>query len=187
MQIATVKKQNGGYLVNALVSVPNDPFNLEYKKVQKWIANGGIVQDQFTLDEVKLNKIAEIKAIRDSKNVEAIVDTSAEILNTNGAGSGAFTYFAFYTDRHPINPAADPSSILTNAIVLNQSIAYSTQTVLGKNVTINLTPSLAKSIAAHLGLRNNNNYALANAIIVAINAASTKEQVEAITWNVKYL
>lgn len=187
MQITTVKKQKSGYLVNNSIFVPNDIYNSDYKEVQKWIANGSVVGDEFTLAEIKLNKIEEIKAIRDSKNVEPIVEVSAEILNANGQGSGIFTFFVFHTDRHPINPAADPSSILTNAIVLNQSIAYSTKTVSGEKVTINLTPALAKNIAAHLGLRNNNNYVLADAIVVAIMAASTKEKVEAITWSVKYL
>ena len=187
MQITSAKKSNSGFIINSSLNVPNDISNSDYQALQKWITSGGVLEDQFTLAEIKSNKIAEIKSVRDFKNLEPILDTSAEILNTDDESTGQFTFFVFHTTRHPVNPAADPTVILTNAIVTNQPIPYSTVSLSGQKVTVKITPSLAKTIVAHLALRNNNNYKLANAIIEAINAASTKEAVDTITWSVEYL
>lgn len=136
----------------------------------------------------KKEKIQEIKAVRDAKNIEPITYTSAEILNEDGVvGTGTSTFFVFHTSRHPTNPAADPSAILTGILMLNQAIPYSTKDISGAKVTVEITPSIARSLAAHLALRNNNNYKLADAIINAINAATTEDEVNAITWSVDYL
>lgn len=136
----------------------------------------------------KKEKIQKIKAIRDAKNIEPITDTSAEIINEDsGEAIGLNTFFVFHTSRHPTNPAADPSAILTGIIMLNHAVPYSTKDISGAKVTVEITPAIARSLAAHLALRNNNNYKLANAIVNAINAATTEEEVNAITWNVDYL
>lgn len=189
MQIRTVKKTKGGYLINnGEFFVPEDSGNSGHRKVKEWIAEGGIVEPEFSLAEIKTKKIQEIKAIRDGKNIEPITDTQAEIINKDsGEAMGADSYFVFYTDRHPTNPAADPTALLTNAIVLNQTVPYSSRDLNGNKVTVAITPSIARSLAAHLALRNNNNYKLADAIVNAINDATTEDAVNAITWSVDYL
>lgn len=187
MQILKVKSQKNGYLVNDDAFVPSNPDNSDFQRVSKWISEGGVVEDEFSLAEIKAQKIAKIKAIRDEKNIEPITDTSAEILNEDGSSSGVRTFFVFHTSRHPTNPAADPQAILSGVIIMNQTLPYSTKDISGAKVTIALTPAIARSIAAHLSLRNSNNYKLADAIVVAINAAETQEAVEGITWGVDYL
>lgn len=188
MEISKLKKTKEGYLVNDATYVPYNQNNSDYQKIQKWISEGGIVEPEFTHAEIKAQKIAEIKSIRDSKNIEPIIDTEAEIISEDsGKALGSNSYFVFYTNRHPTNPAADPTALLTNAIVLNQNVPYSSRDPQGNKITVLITPNLARSLAAHLALRNNNNYKLADAIVNAINAASTQEEVEAITWSVDYL
>ncbi len=189
MQILKVVRTSGGFNVNNQFFIPEDEADGYYQDIKKWELAGGVIEDEpaMPLSQVKAQKIAEIKAIRDEKNIEPITDTSAEILNEDGSGSGVSTFFVFHTSRHPNNPAADPASILTGALLLNQATPYSTRDISGAKVTIALTPAIARSIAAHLALRNSNNYKLADAIVIAINAAETQEAVEAITWSADYL
>lgn len=138
-------------------------------------------------ENAKIKKIAEIKSIRDAKNVESIVDTKAPLLDEDGLITDKNTYFTFYTKRHPTNPAADPNSVLTSAIVSDQHVPYSTKSPEGVKIVVALTPEIARVLVAHISLRNNNNYKLSDAIEAAVKAATTKEEVEAITWDLKYL
>lgn len=136
----------------------------------------------------KKEKAQEIQAVRDAKNIEPIKDTSAEIIDGESNNlTGVNTFFIFYTNRHPTNPAADPTALLTNAIVLNQTVPYSSRDLNGNKVTVAITPAIARSLAAHLALRNNNNYKLADVIVNAINNAVSEDAVNAITWSVDYL
>ena len=189
MQIEKVKDKRHYYLVNDCMSVPKEGGrDDDIKAIQTWISAGGIVEPEFSLIEIKAKKIQEIKTIRDAKNIESITDTQAEIINEDsGEAMGSDSYFVFYTNRHPTNPAADPTALLINAIVLKQTVPYSSRDLNGNKVTVAITPAMARSLAAHLALRNNNNYKLADAIINAINAATTEEEVNAITWSVDYL
>ena len=187
MQILKVKAQEKGFLVNDYLNIPKDNFNSDYLAVQKWLANGGVVEPEFSLAEIKTKKITEIKSIRDSKNVEPIVDTQALIIDNEGNITEETSYFIFHTDRHQINPAADPSTILITTVLLDQTLPYSTKTPDGEKITIALTPRIAGSLAAHLAQRNNANYMLSDKIEAAVNAAISQEEVETITWDVKYL
>lgn len=189
MEILRVVKTQGGFNVNNQFFIPEDENDGYYRAIREWEAAGGIIEDEPkpSLDRLKAEKIAEIKAIRDEKNIEPITDTSAEILNEDGSGSGVSTFFVFHTSRHPTNPAADPQAILSGVIIMNQTLPYSTKDISGAKVTIALTPAIARSIAAHLSLRNSNNYKLADAVIAAINAAKTQKAVEKITRSANYL
>jgi len=188
MQIQKVKQQKNGYLVNDSIFVPSDPKNSDFQKIQKWIAEGGVIEAFDNLAEAKLTKITEIKSIRDSKNILPILDHSAELFDEEGHLSGVNSFFVFHTDRHPTNPAADPSSILTSIIVSNQAIPYSTKDLEGSRKIVNITPKIAQSLVAHLTLRNNNNYKLCDAIEKFIkNSCSTLKELETVTWSTNYL
>lgn len=65
MEISTVKQGQNGYLINNSTFAPNDPSNIDYQAVQEWIAGGGVVQPEFSLDELKIKKIAEVKSARE--------------------------------------------------------------------------------------------------------------------------
>ena len=65
MGIQKIKQTKNGYLVNESTFVPNDPYNTDYQAVQEWIAEGGVVEPEFSLDELKIKKIAEVKSARE--------------------------------------------------------------------------------------------------------------------------
>lgn len=60
--IESVKAQNNGWLVNGNMSVPNDERNSDCQAVLVYIAEGGIVDDEFTAEELEAQRIAGIKA-----------------------------------------------------------------------------------------------------------------------------
>lgn len=63
MNITTVKQQENGYLVNDSMSVPNSPSNRHYVMVQEWIAEGGVVDPEFTVQELDAKNKAEAKQL----------------------------------------------------------------------------------------------------------------------------
>jgi hypothetical protein len=66
--IETVKKKGTGYLINGNdISVTPDERNTDYKAVLQWIADGGIVEDEFTAEELDTKRIADIKATAKQK------------------------------------------------------------------------------------------------------------------------
>lgn len=183
MQIITVKDITSGYLINGSVFVPKDSSNREYQLVRQWIADGGSVDPEFSLEEIQIKKIAEIKALRDSKNIEPITNEKAFLIDkTTGQITKLESNFAFHTNRHPVNPASDPTSILAGVVVLNSAIPYSTKDLDGNKIVISLTPEIARALSAHLVRRNNANYKLSDTIEAEIKSALSIEEVEAITW-----
>ena len=191
MLIETVKQTQSGYVVNSVLFVPNDEGNRDYQSIQKWIAEGGVVAPEYTPEELlakaKAAKKTEMQNERDTRNVTPITDTEGAILNESEELTGDNTLFVFYTNRHPVNPASDPTTILTSVIVQSAALPYVTEDLEGNRVIINLDPTLARFLATHLTTRNNNNYKLYNAIVIAINSATTVEEVEAITWDPSYI
>ena len=66
MNIETVKELELVYLINNSISIPKNPENRDYRKVQQWIADGGIVEPEFTTAEKIQNKIDELTSSRRS-------------------------------------------------------------------------------------------------------------------------
>lgn len=160
--------------------------------VAGWYYVGGQFRESLRSDtefltEIKRQKIAEIKAVRDWKNVEPITDTKARIIDADGNVTAIESFFVFHTSRHPTNPASDPASILTGSVVLNISIPYSSKNENGEKVNVSITPAIARNLATHIAHRNNMNYKLADAIEAFIKAATTPAAVREVTWNVRYL
>lgn len=60
MEIITVKLSKSGFVINESVFVPIDINNSDYQGIQTWIAAGGIVAPEFTIDQVRANKINEL-------------------------------------------------------------------------------------------------------------------------------
>lgn len=65
MKIETVKDQKGSYLVNGNTNVPKSEDNRHYKMVLDWIEDGGVVQPEFTDEEIaesiKTKRVTEIE------------------------------------------------------------------------------------------------------------------------------
>jgi hypothetical protein len=66
--IQTVKKQVDennelvGYLVDGIKSVPLAEGNRDYQEVQKYIADGGIVEEAYTEEELEAIELAKTKS-----------------------------------------------------------------------------------------------------------------------------
>lgn len=79
-----VKKTKDGYLLNG-ASVPNEPENRHYKMIIEWIAQGGIVENNISQQELKAALISEIKIVAGKKIVSTYPDHKQR--NLNGAVS----------------------------------------------------------------------------------------------------
>lgn len=64
--INTVKIQGNGYLVNDVMSVPNDSRNTDYQAVQEWIAEGNTPEPEFT--QAELDAQAEVQRRKEIKD-----------------------------------------------------------------------------------------------------------------------
>ncbi|MBU6140456.1 MAG: hypothetical protein KGP29_02725 [Proteobacteria bacterium] len=180
MKIEKVKEMESCYIVNECIAVPKNSENSDYQQIQKWIAEGGVVEKEDLLAKAKLKKIAEIKSIRDQKNIEPITDFEAFLLDDEGNKIEQKSYFIFYTNRHQTNPASDPDSIISRALDLS-AMPYFTKDVNGKKITIELTSEIAGLLRQRIAQRNNDNYKLSSVIEAEINNSTTIEEVETIT------
>jgi len=52
MKIERVQNVSGGYKVNNQFFIPNDENNSDYQDVKKWIKSGGIVDPEFTSEQI---------------------------------------------------------------------------------------------------------------------------------------
>ena len=95
MQIQKVKEQEKIYLVNDSIAVPKNSDNADYQRIQKWIAEGGIAEKEDQLPELKLQKISQIKLIRDQKNTEPLTDYKAFLIDDEGNKTNQESYFVF--------------------------------------------------------------------------------------------
>lgn len=178
--IDKVKETEQCYIVNACNAVPKNPDNSDYQKIQRWIADGGVVEQEDILAKTKLEKIAKIKSIRDQKNIEPIIDQQAFLVDENGATTSQQSYFVFYTNRHQTNPASDPEAIISRTIALG-SMPYFTKDSEGKQITIELTAEIATILRQRISERNDSNYKLSSMVEAEILEAETIEEVEAIS------
>ena len=151
----------------------------------------GVYQEYLEPLDVQLKvakdlKFSELKKTRDLENIKPILETKASQILADGT-LGEEIYFTFYTDRHPTNPAADPSSILTGVIVTNIPTPYSTKTPEGERVLINITPEKARGLVSHLALRNQNNYFICDLLSKKVKDSSSLEEVKAVSWDLNIL
>lgn len=179
MQIQKVKELEKTYLVNDSIAVPKNPDNSDYQWVQKWIADGGVAEKEDQLPQLKLQKISQIKLIRDQKNTAPLTDYKAFLIDDEGNKTAQESYFVFYTNRHQSNPASDPESIISRATELG-SMLYFTKDLEGKKVTIELTAEIAALLKKKNFERNDGNYKVSTSLEEAINNAQTVEELETI-------
>ena len=180
MQILSAKEFKETYLVNGEIIVPKSSDNSDYQKIQRWIAEGGIVEKEDILAKTKLEKIAKIKLIRDQKNIEPITDQKAFLVDENGVTTSQESYFVFYTNRHQTNPASDPEVVISRAITL-RAMPYFTKDGDGKPITIELTTEIAAVLRQRITDRNDSNYRISSALEIEITNAQTIEEVEEIS------
>jgi len=69
--IETVKIQSEGYLVNGGMSVPKADGNRHYQAVKEFIAEGGVVELEFSATDLLAQEHAEFRSDRDVLLAEA--------------------------------------------------------------------------------------------------------------------
>lgn len=85
--IKAVKKQSTNLLVtyedgNSLI-VPTDKNNRQYKEVLQWVEDGGVIQDEFTSDEILVNaKLEKTREINTACSNEIINGFVSDALGT---------------------------------------------------------------------------------------------------------
>ena len=161
MNIQKVKEFENYYLVNNLISVPKDPANSDYQKVQKWIEEGNTPQPEFTEEELlqnaKDNKITEIQT---AKEIDLYLNVS-------------------YNNKDFISSEKAVSN-MTGAIILDQD-SYNWLDAYGNSVT--MTVNDLKSLVGIIATQRSLVYNKEATKIKEINEAQTIEEVNLIDWN----
>ena len=145
-----------------------------YSQAAEWCnANNATIEDKGdyyevvaipapTLDEEKENKIAELKSIRDTKEVEPL-QTSKGIFD--------------YDDKSRDRLAIARQSLTDNPSV--ESIVWTT----ADNQRVAMTIADFAEINSMAAYRSNRLHVKYNDLKAEVNAAQTVEEVEAITWD----
>jgi hypothetical protein len=85
MNIKTVQLQQGGYLLNGTLSVPNNQGNRHYQQIQEWIAEGNT-------PELKATKSLAEEKIDAVKSVEEYAEGMRSAFTSNAAKGLLATY-----------------------------------------------------------------------------------------------
>lgn len=63
MKIVSVKEQNEGYIVNDEMFVPKCDGNAEYELIKEYISKGGIIEPQYSIQELEIQKQQSINKL----------------------------------------------------------------------------------------------------------------------------
>lgn len=167
------------------VSKPMKWIECDDKVKIEWFHDGkkfkrSLKPDNEALEEEKIKKVLQTKSARDQKNIEPITDCKAFILDEEGNKTAKESYFLFYTNRHPTNPASDPEAIISRVLDLGV-MPYFTEDIDGNKIVVELTPEIARSLRQLIAQKNNQNYKISYAIEAVVKNAKTSEEVEAIS------
>lgn len=158
MQINTVKQRQKEYVVNDSIFVPKDPLNADYQEIQQWIAGGGVVEPEFTLEEIKIHKIQEVKQKRDV------------FLNSNITVSTG-EYKATQTAK----------SLFFNAVNGRTATQFPMPWRLADDITwVKLTKDDAYELYDAFETQETSGYEQESAFLISINSAQTVEDVNSI-------
>jgi hypothetical protein len=169
-----VKQKANGFLVDNKFFVPNDPNNTQYKEIQKWIENGGIVDPEFSLPEAISKKLQEL----DQYHFNDIEIRQCKINN----------YFILQLSGEGRSLIQEQISFLTQKIELNliqEADATFEYFYNGGSIEITLT-QLRQLYVAMLNIVNSN-YQNYKAETYAIKNLDSVEAVESHDFTVNYL
>jgi hypothetical protein len=200
--------KNGFFFLNGS-TIPNDPSNTDFQKIQEWIKSGGEYEKFDYLKDAKDKKLAQLEAFILSKKTEKYTSHLApEIID--GSKIGAEVKFFWHVDSIP-NSNLTPESVLNKCnmdyvscvnlakktgtdyasekiiydnCIKQKIVPYSTTIVKdGKEQAgvVNIFP-VAFSIADHIQNREINNNKVLKIKQIEINNCKTVEEVEAIKF-----
>jgi hypothetical protein len=174
MNIQTIKELNSNYLINESILVPKDSSNKDYRKIQIWIEEGGIIEPEFTnselLEQVKDEKKSLIKFDRDIK----------------------FSNLLFYKKIDGIDLYLKPKpqeNIFMAAFIMADGTTkdwypYDVNGVKQQS-SLTITKEELINMATHYEVRKTNVYNLCNQMCFEIDALTTLEQVQNYDINIK--
>ena len=200
--------KNGFFALNGS-TIPNDPSNTDFQKIQEWIKSGGEYEKFDYLKDAKDNKLTQLEAFILVKKTEKYTSHLApEIID--GSKIGAEVKFYWHVDSIP-NSNLTPESVLNkctmdyvscndlarktgtdyasektayNNCVKQKIVPYPTTIIKdGKEQAgvVNILP-VAFSIADHIQNREINNNKALKLKQIEINNCKTVEEVEAIKF-----
>jgi len=179
MKITKVQEQKNSYLVNDSIFVPNAQDNSDYQAVQKWIADGGVVEAFDYLAEAKLAKIAQVKINRNAALEKTWVASTAHEWEKEEEPK---VYFEFSTKSTGI-VLTEPHTIVFGALLSVVPIKYSCKIIEGESRRegyIILNQEVAGKLSNHLRNDGTTYVTFANEKEAEINACTTLEEIEAI-------
>lgn len=182
MQITKVQEQKNGYLVNDSIFVPNAQDNSDYQAIQKWIADGGVVEAFDYLAEAKLTKIAQLKANRNAALEKTWIASTAHEWEKEEEPK---VFFEFSVKSTGI-VLTEPHTIVFGALFSVEPIKYSCKIIEGENRRegyIVLNQQVAGKLSNHLRDDGTIYVTYANDLEAEINACTTIEEVESININ----
>ena len=167
------------------VSKPMKWVECDDKIKVEWFYDGkkfkrSLKSDNEVLAEEKVQKILQVKSARDQKNIKPITDCKAFVLDDSGNKTAKESYFLFYTNRHPTNPASDPEAIISRVLDLG-AMPYFTEDTQGNKISVELTPEIARSLRQLIAQKNNQNYKISYITEASVKNAKTTEEVEIIS------
>jgi hypothetical protein len=194
MEITSVKHSKTaiiGYKVNNQFFVPKHEDDLDYQDVKTWIAEGGIIEEEFTvselLQEAKDIKISQLKSNRNNANLKPMSAVANEITHINGVFNETANQVSFMFDTvSSEQPATEPNTIILGVLlgsIKNSDfmIRYSCKINEGQEVRkgyVLLNESATSNIQAHLINRNENNISFTNDAEDEINAINTTDDID---------
>jgi hypothetical protein len=183
MQITKVQEQKNGYLVNDSIFVPNAQENSDYQAIQKWIADGGIIEAFDFLAEAKLAKIAQLKTNRNEALGKPYSACKAYEWDKPEIEENK-VYFEFSAKATGVQ-LTEPSTIIFSAS-LGGIIKYSCTIIEGENKRkgyVILDQAVSQNVSTYLEDRGTTYISYANEKEVEINACTTLEELNAININ----
>lgn len=160
MDIQSVKEFNSYYLVNGSTTVPKNKKNRDYRSVQCWLEDGGVLTPLYSVEELKDLKKQEIKKLRNDSFSKPLL---ARVISGD----------SYYVTTNPeIN--IFQSAILMTDDETREWGCYRD----GQKEIITLTKSELLSLANHYEQRKNQEYNLCDKRREAVDALSTIQEVE---------
>jgi hypothetical protein len=189
MEIKKVKIKNIGFIINNNEGsfIPNDPSNSDYKAIIEWVKNGGIIEPEFTDEELfEKAKEAKIHKIEEIYLQENLRPHFFDGLVLRGPGTGTIKKFKFSLDF--VNqkiPALEPDRYLKTSCITQRPLAYATVDEKNNKIVVRIKPNEALSILNHVITRFENNFTIYSIILTDIENCKKIEDLDKIFWDPK--
>lgn len=187
MQITKVKKNKEQFLVNNSTIVPNDPRNTDFQSILEWVENGGIVEPEFTNQELfEQAKEAKKHAMEEIYLQENSKPHFFDGLVLSGLGVGTIKKYRFSLDfQNQKIPALEPDRYLKISCITQRPLPYATVDEKNNKIVVRIKPSEALTILNHVINRFQTNFAIYSIIQTQIENCKKIEDLDKIAWDAK--